>query len=338
MKSFGEIIWAYLNVDGFNKRQKNTDMYSVSKLETYILGILFSALATGITFVILGLVSGFLSIGFVNMFTVLAALGAGIAFFGAGLVTIKVGYLGVLVILGERVRNVEFREGTFWMFPFFTRVEYVDGRQQYSDSKSNKAITSDNVDLDVDADITWLVNDAYERLSTNVKDVEGAVKIAAESSIVRVLNRHTREEVFNQHKERIPADEQNGYAAMTKLERQIVEEIDSKIQVFGGHALKIYISTLLPNAELIAEERRFAIEKAQQLAEELQNSHVIVQINKIAADTGMSTEAATQLFLTQIDKATFSVDQKNLNLNKETRDAIAEIAKLFAGLKGGGSN
>lgn len=336
MKSYWGIFKAYLDVDTFNRNQEQSKMYTISKIESYLLGAVLSAVVAGMTLFVLGFVSLFLPIGFINAFTLVAAFGAGIAFFGAGIIKLEVGYIGVLVVLGERLKNVQLGEGIFWLFPFFTGAEYVDGRQQYSDTKEVQAITSDNVDLHIDADLTWRIVDAYKRQSSNVRDVEGAVKAAANAAIVSVTNRDDRDRVFASHNEPVGAD--SHYEKMSKLERQIAEEVDSKIQLFGGETLKVYLSTLLPNAELIAQERRIPIEKAQRDAEQIQNKHVIDEIERFAEATGLSREAATQAVLTQMGKATLNIDQKNLSLNQETRQTIEELAKIFAGSRGGQSN
>lgn len=326
MKSFAEIIGAYFNVERFNQKQKDAEMYTISKVETYIVGFFISALVAGVTLFLLGLISALLPFGLINAFTIIASLGAGVVFFGLGIVTIDVGYVGVVLVLGERLRNVQLGEGTFWLLPFFTSAEYVDRKQQYSDVKENEIITSDFVLMLMDVDVTWRIRDPYLRLNSNLKDVEGAVKAAAQSAMVSIGAKKKRTELVAMHNERVEANPEMDYAEMSELESEITKEVDRKIEIFGGHAVRVYIPTLKPDNKLVEQEQRFAIEQAQQKAEQVQNKHVIAEVNRIVADTGMTPETAMQMFLTQIEKAEYKIDQKNWNMNQESRDALVSVA------------
>jgi regulator of protease activity HflC (stomatin/prohibitin superfamily) len=335
MKSYSEILRAYLDVEGFNRRQDASNKYTVSKVETYILGVFFSAMVTVVTFLIIGFVSALLPFDAINTFTLIASLGAGIAFFGLGLVTIAVGDGGVVKVLGERLRNVELGEGTFWLLPFFTGAEFVDRKQQFSDLKENEVITRDLVRMITDIDITWKIVNLFKRLNSNVKDVAGAVRSAGKSAMVSIANKYSRDELVALHNELAEGTTGRDYEAKKKLERELAEEIEEKIRIFGGEVVKVYIPTLKPNKELSDREQKVAMEEADRRAEIVQNEHFIAQVNRIVGGTGLSREMAVQAFFTQMDgKAEYKIDQKNWSMNQETRALIESVASAVIAMLG----
>ncbi|MDZ7726001.1 MAG: SPFH domain-containing protein [Candidatus Campbellbacteria bacterium] len=329
MKSYFDILGAYFDVEGFNRSQEQSETFVIPKVESYILGAIISTAFAIVAWILLLVTFGMLSIDLNIALSLLMAIGVWMVVFAGGLVSIEVGFLGVIVILGERIKNAHLGEGVFWLIPFFTSSEYVDARQQHKDTHVNQALTKGTgkvgkVDLDVDVNSAWLVDNPYRRLNVNMANIEGLVDDAIRSSVVSVIGRHTRKQVFRKH-QKISKETKYG-EGVSELSVEIAKEIEGNIATFGGKIVRVYISTLLPDAKLIEQERRVAIEEAQRDAERIQSQHVIDEVNKIAKETGASKEQAGQWFLAQIDKAEIKVDQNNFNVNTETLDALKVIS------------
>ncbi len=271
------------------------DAISVTPIFTIVVGTIFNLLLLLLWFWLLSYLKA------LNLFSILILLVSGVSlyYFGIyGLNTIDVGFRGVPLILGKRVRPWSWlvNEGTTWLLPPpLMGIEIIDLREQTSAIEEFEFLVrrkddpeGQSANMLVSAGVQWMIFDPWRILSTGEAVVAEGFHLAIISSVRRVATTANPVEFLLMRE---------------KLGEEIIDGIGNQTARWGALTLNVNV----PYITFANEDTRNAFERAATEAREregeiLERDFVIESINKISKENGVTPEIAAYIFLTEREK------------------------------------
>ncbi|MES2668632.1 MAG: SPFH domain-containing protein [Patescibacteria group bacterium] len=215
-------------------------------------------------------------------------LAAGLFFEQGHREEIKIGYVGVMTFLGQRIDNRVLSEGRPWLFPWLFDFEPVDARVKTVHVKQVVALSTDNVKMTGEAIFTHKIGDADTFLS-------------AEDPILVITQYGTsefRNEMSGGHSEELEKPETKNQLAARLLARMKIKGAE-----IGINVLDYTIPEILPPPKISDAAAELRKEEAETKSEGAEIDHVVKGMDKLMAK-GMNAELAAETLQVERGKGT----------------------------------
>ncbi|MBI5004839.1 MAG: SPFH domain-containing protein [Candidatus Lloydbacteria bacterium] len=231
---------------------------SLSFRTTFVVGAIFLAILTTITYGASAQLFGNMLMGAIS------ALAISAYFCIEGLIEIPIGHKGVPLIFGERVPSFLLGEGRHWILPvLFMGVKIVDVRTQRKQIPVTKVLSKDEIPLEVTVSLAYRISDPFK--FTQVEEAAELLEDLAD----RTIRWSFREKIAVE----LPLEAKN-------LSNLLEEELDKEASKWGLDITKAIVENIrLPESIEKANEQK-EVEKSQKDSETIEAEHTLALAQK----------------------------------------------------------
>ena len=220
-------------------------------------------------------------------------------YFGfGGIISIPIGFKGVPLVLGRRIKFFALPEGLSWILPRpFMSSENVDIKERTSDPGPTTVLTGkgkETVRVIADAAIQWKTINPFQVLSVGL-DV-----------IIKGMDDLIKEDIRSTIADKIPDE---AIQIHEKLKDDLEKKAGGKSSDWGIEIKNVFITQLGFSEDVIKDFESVTREKKQKLSEETELKHVRNQIEAFIK-LGLNPESAKETVQTERGKVKKTVEEK----------------------------
>lgn len=216
-----------------------------------------------------------------------------------GIVSIPIGFNGVPLLFGRRLKFFTLPEGLSWVLPRpFMGYESVNMKEQTSNPGPTEVLTGkegkETVRVIADAAIQWKIVNPYKVLDVGINVIQEGMDSLIQQVIRSTLADKTPDEAIQIHEE---------------LKDHLETESTKKSDDWGVEIRNVFITQLTFAEEVTKDYERVTREKKQLLAEKIEMKHLREEVEELKK-MGLSPEKATEVFQTERGKVTKTIEEK----------------------------
>ncbi|MBI4160128.1 SPFH domain-containing protein [Candidatus Wolfebacteria bacterium] len=237
-------------------------------------------------------------------------------YFGiAGLINIPVGFRGVPLLVGGRLKGVILGEGWNWFPPRpFMAAEAIDIRERSTGVEKFTVLSQNMVRLAVDATVQWRVINPFQSLSVGEEVID--------KGMLQLVRQVLRTAVFT-------IRDEDALAAHEALKDALSAAADTRAQHWGVDVVNVFIGSILPDQTVLEDYERVRREERQRDAERIELDHVRERLRELIA-LGYTPERAQEIVQTERGKVKKEINERQIVISSETGAILERIATAFA--------
>ena len=267
----------------------------MSKFVNYIFAILFTGLFAALAIFTLKYSPIPSNWAFITVIIVISFYFVGYL----GFRKLEIGFSGVPVIFGQRIRNITLSEGWVWLISFIMEIKSIDVREQTKDIRETIVTSKDNAQVRVNMRAYFQIIDPYQSLSVedemheNDETEDATIEDGLQAIIISELRRIANENTVS---ELIHLDEEIG--------REIKEQLKKLTSRWGIKIIDVAVLKIVAeNEDMTRALEKKAREEHEKAGERVEVDHFIQSVDKISDNNKrMSPEIAAAFFATERGK------------------------------------
>ncbi|MEK7569648.1 MAG: SPFH domain-containing protein [Patescibacteria group bacterium] len=234
---------------------------------------------------------------------------------------VPVGWKAQLLLFGQRVPGIVFTEGWWWTpLPFSKKP--ADCRRQTHNFTPLQALTKDNVNVTIGGSVVYAITNPDTYFSVVPDDLDGWLESTRKQILRKSIRGKHQEEVLGMHEE---------------LGKEVEQALCEASEEHWGVTIRQVIMpeiTLDPEvAKDLALQERETYQRKGQRVEIVFGAEMInlLQAPKAEGGAGLTREQALEQVQLATEKATKTIDRKDISLDPIAAEIIGRFA---AGIRG----